>query len=72
MADELSTEDIQEAHFVGDKIAKGLGGYIFQYFVPYDHADAMRALMGGAWQPDSPVRVGIARLKETAVKADAP
>jgi len=50
------------AIFMGDKPVVSKGGYIFQYFVPFAEADMAREVMGGAWKPDEPVTVGIARI----------
>jgi len=67
MTDEATADDVILATFIGEKPVVSRGGYVFQYFVPFAEADAARAVMGGAWQPDKPVHVGITRIREGAV-----
>ena len=53
-----------EGQYLGCKEVVSKGGYVFQFLVSYDDADAAERIMGGKRRPDVPVRAGISRLTE--------
>jgi hypothetical protein len=64
---EASREDAFIATYVGCKPVVSRGGYVFSFVVPFGEADGAGEVLGGAWQPDQPVTVGITRIKNATI-----
>lgn len=67
MSEAPTQEDAFIAQYVGCKPVVSRGGYIYSFVVPFNEADDASGVLGGSWQPDQPVMVGITRIKNAVV-----